>query len=72
MYDINPFRDAKNYFEEAKARKQVAASKKDKTQTKADLDKKRKFHMAMVKKGEMTQAEFERLEVKGEFSMKDS
>jgi len=72
MYDINPFRDAKRYFEEAKARKQTVASKKDKTQTQADLDKKRKFHMAMVKKGEMTQAEFERLEVKGEFEMKES
>jgi hypothetical protein len=63
MYDINPFRDAKNYFEEAK---------ESKTPTQADLDKKRKFHMAMVKKGEMTQAEFERLEVKGEFTMKKS
>lgn len=72
MYDINPFRDAKRYFEEAKARKQTVASKKSKTQTQADLDKKRKFHMAMVKKGEMTQAEFERLEVKGEFEMKES
>lgn len=72
MYDINPFRDARNYFEEAKARKKLADSKEDKTPTQADLDKKRKFHMAMVKKGEMTQAEFERLEVKGEFSMKDS
>ena len=72
MYDINPFIDAKRYFEEAKARKQTVASKKSKTQTQADLDKKRKFHMAMVKKGEMTQAEFERLEVKGEFEMKES
>lgn len=72
MYDINPFRDAKRYFEEAKARKQTVASKEDKTQTQADLNKKRKFHMAMVKKGEMTQSEFERLEVKGEFEMKES
>lgn len=71
MYDINPFRDAAKYFEEAKARKHTT-SKEYKTLTKSDLDKKRKFHMAMVKKGEMTQAEFERLEVKGEFSMKDS
>lgn len=72
MYDINPFRDAKRYFEEAKARKQTVVNKEVETPTQADLDKKRKFHMAMVKKGEMTQAEFERLEVKGEFTMKKS
>jgi hypothetical protein len=62
MYDFNPFREVKKYIEENKDN-----VNKSFEMVKAPLNKKRKYFEDLVKKGEMTQAEFDRYERLGEF-----
>lgn len=83
MYDFNPFREIKKLSEESEFMKQVNFvmdpvfakynnDAKNRESMRADIVKKRKHHEEMVRKGELTQSEFERLEKMGEFSIKEA
>ena len=61
MYDINPFEIARKYF----------AENKDVLNMKPALQRKREDHIAMVRNGTLTHAEFDRLERNGEFDMNE-
>ena len=65
MYDFNPFREAKKLFKESDTFAKVMDG------IKSGVSNKRKHHEEMVRKGELTQAEFDRLERMGEFDVKE-
>lgn len=83
MYDNNPFRDAKKIYEEEKSdfmkklqfvMDPVHAQYGDegaqnKESMRAAILKKKNDHKEMVRRGELTQAEYDRLERMGEFDI---
>jgi hypothetical protein len=84
MYDSNPFREAKKIMQESDFMSQLKfvmdpvsakygdPNAKNRERMRGDLVKKRKHHEEMVRKGELTQAEFDRLEKMGEFDIKEA
>jgi len=84
MYDFNPFREIKKLSEDSDFMKQLRfvmdpvsakygdPSAKNRESMRAALVKKRKHHEDMVRKGELTQSEFDRLEKMGEFDIKEA
>jgi hypothetical protein len=84
MYDFNPFREIKKLAENSDfmnnlrfvmdpvSAKQGDEGAKVREGMRADILKKRKHHEELVRKGELTQAEFDRLEKMGEFDIKEA
>lgn len=84
MYDFNPFREIKKLSEVSDFMKQVRFAMdpvsaksgdpgaKNRESMRAAIAKKRKHHEDMVRKGELTQSEFDRLEKMGEFDIKEA
>jgi len=69
MYDFNPFREIKKLMQEGStfSGSKNQPSNPNTKMVKAPLLKKRKYFEDLVKKGEMTQAEFDRYDRLGEF-----
>lgn len=70
MYDFNPFREIKKLMQEGSTfpnKNEPSVSNPNTKMVKAPLLKKRKYFEDLVKKGEMTQAEFDRYDRLGEF-----
>ena len=84
MYDFNPFREIKKLSEVSDFMKQVRFAMdpvsaksgdpgaKNRESMRAAIAKKRKHHEDMVRKGELTQSEFDRHEKMGEFDIKEA